>query len=71
MILNIWRTREQLILGVVDSQATISSPYMRLQILWSDSFAEFDQILHLQNLDQREEHCKTPQIPKPLSVPLI
>ena len=33
-----------------DSQATLSCSYKRLQILWSDNFAEFDQILRLQNL---------------------
>ena len=54
---------------IVDSQATISSSYMRLQFLWRDSLTEFDQIPRLQNLDQWEEHCKTPQITKPLSVP--
>ena len=33
------------------SHTTISPPSMRLQILWSDNFAEFDQIPHLQNLE--------------------
>ena len=39
----------------VVSYATIRSPSMRLQILWSDNFAEYDQIPHLQNLGKREE----------------
>ena len=56
-----------------DSQATISSSYMWLKILWSDNFAEFDQIPRLQNLDKKGGIWVDSilQIPKPLSVPLM